>query len=96
MKNHDPEVKIIGLVEGRSVTLTAEATSPDSLLFTYYWTDDDDINPANLIGASANQTINFNLPQNEGEYYINVRARDSQGRLAYARQMIVAKMIRFI
>ncbi|MFZ1291885.1 MAG: alpha-amylase family glycosyl hydrolase [Melioribacteraceae bacterium] len=91
VKNHEPEVKIVGSVEGRSVTLTAEAASPDSLTFTYYWTDDDKINPANVMGASANQTINFNLPQNEGEYYINVRARDSQGRLAYARQMIFAK-----
>ncbi len=90
-KDHDPHVTISATIQGRSVTLTAEPTSPDNLAFTYYWTDDDAINPANVIGAVATKSITFNLPQAEGEYYLNVRVRDSKGKFAYARKLLISK-----
>ena len=90
-KNHAPQVTISGSVTGRSVTLTAIGTSPDDVTFTYYWTDDDDINPANIMGAATTQTITIDVPLAEGEYYLNARARDSKGKLAYARQLLFAR-----
>ena len=89
--DHAPQVSIMGSISGRSVTLTANGTSPDDVTFTYYWTDDDELNPANLIGAATTQEITIDIPINEGEYYLNVRARDSKGRFAYARQLIFAE-----
>ncbi len=90
-KNSDPKVTIVGSADGRSITLTAEASSPDSLSVSYYWTDDDDKNPANIINVKLTQTISFTLPQVDGEYYFNVRARDAEGRFVYARKLIFAK-----
>jgi len=90
-RNVEPTVTITGTIDGRSITLTAVASSPDSLNFTYYWTDDDEINPANLIGVSADQTVQLQVPAAEGEYYVNVRVRDSNGKLAYARKLIFAQ-----
>lgn len=89
-KDNSPQVSISGSVSGRTVTLNAEGTSPDDVTFTYYWTDDDELNPANLMGAATTQGITIDIPIIKGEYYINVRARDSKGRFAYARQLIFA------
>ncbi|MDA3861918.1 MAG: alpha-amylase family glycosyl hydrolase, partial [Melioribacteraceae bacterium] len=88
-KNHEPNVTILGLLAGRSVTLTAEAFSPDSLSFNYTWIDDEN-NPANLFSSSSDKTIQFTIPAEEGEYYIDVLARDSQGRNTKARKLIFA------
>lgn len=89
-KDLAPQVTISGNVNGRSVTLTANGASLDDVTFTYYWTDDDEVNPANIMGAATTQTINFNIPLSEGEYFLNVRSRDSKGKFAYARQLIFA------
>jgi cyclomaltodextrinase / maltogenic alpha-amylase / neopullulanase len=89
-KNREPQVTIVGSADGRSITLTAEASSPDSLSVTYYWTDDDK-NPANTFNVKITKTISFTLPQVEGEYYFNVRARDAEGRYVYARKLIFAE-----
>ncbi|VAX27576.1 hypothetical protein MNBD_IGNAVI01-1047 [hydrothermal vent metagenome] len=89
-KDHKPTVKISGNVVGRSVSLTAQAFSPDSLTFTYLWTDDEN-NPADILEGASGQSIQFDIPATEGEYYINVRAKDNQGKYAYARELIFAK-----
>jgi glycosidase len=89
-KNHKPTVKINGTVSGRTVSLSAEAVSPDSLSFTYMWIDDD-LNPENIIGSVTSMDVQFDIPETEGEYYINVRATDSKGGMANARKLIFAK-----
>ena len=86
----EPSVTISGTIDGRSVSLTANALSPDTLNFTYSWIDDDD-NPANLFGTSTDQSIQFDIPDVEGEYYIDVIARDLKGRDTKARKLIFAK-----
>ena len=90
-KNHEPNVKINASVSGRTVTLTAEASSPDSLDFTYLWTDDDELNPANLFSNHTSKVIQVTIPETEGEYYINVKVSDSNLRTANARKLIFAK-----
>jgi len=89
-KNNNPQVTISGTVSGRTVSLTAEAVSPEDLNFSYYWTDDDELNPTNIMGAATTQSINFEVPLIEGEYYLDLRVRDSKGRFAYARSLIFA------
>lgn len=90
-KDNNPKTEIVTSVNGRNVELSAAPYSPDSLSFTYYWTDDDEINPANVMGAASSQSINIQIPETDGEYYIDLRVRDSEGRFAYARQLIFAK-----
>ena len=90
-KNHKPQVTISGTLSGRNVSLSAIATSPDSLEFTYSWNDDLD-NPSDVLGNPQTKDINFSIPQIEGEYYINVSAKDTQGRMVKARKLIFATL----
>ncbi|MCF6268735.1 MAG: T9SS type A sorting domain-containing protein [Melioribacteraceae bacterium] len=89
-RDAEPTVTISGALNGRSVSLTANASSPDGLDFTYSWIDDEN-NPAYLFGTASSKTIQFDVPAEEGEYYIDVVARDSQGKTTKARKLIFAK-----
>ncbi|MCB9248891.1 MAG: T9SS type A sorting domain-containing protein [Ignavibacteriales bacterium] len=88
-RDANPRVKIVGSIEGRAVSLSAESSSPDSLAITYYWRGDDR-NPVNINVISLNQSINFSIPQTDGEYFFDVRVRDSKGRIALARLQVNA------
>ncbi|MCB0753591.1 MAG: hypothetical protein KDC52_19120, partial [Ignavibacteriae bacterium] len=44
----------------------------------------------NINVISLNQSINFSIPQTDGEYFFDVRVRDSKGRIALARLQVNA------
>jgi glycosidase len=85
-----PAASISGTVNGREVTLTANATSPAGTNFNYTWSADPR-NPVVLNVSSTNQSIVVNIPQTEGEYFFNIRVRDSKNKIVNARIMVVAK-----
>ena len=89
-KNHNPTATILGDIQDLQVTFTAVCYSPDDLDFTYLWSADEN-NPANLIvhGMPYFSTMTVTVPGTPGEYYIDLVATDSQGRVAVARHCII-------
>jgi len=98
-KNHNPTATILGDIQDLQVTFTAVCYSPDDLNFSYLWSADEN-NPANLIvhGMPYFSTMTVTVPGTPGEYYIDLVATDSQGRVAVARHCIIydGVMIRLI
>ncbi len=88
--NNQPTVKITSEVTGRIVTLTADATSPVGATMTYLWSTDV-TNPASIFLSATTKSATITIPQVDGEYYFNVRVRDSKSNRVYARTMIIAK-----
>lgn len=88
--NHHPSVTITAETNGREMTLTAHGYSPDSLNLSYMWWGDPD-NPAPIsILPFSYTSITRTIPDANGEYYFNVRAKDSENRTAEARFLITA------
>jgi glycosidase len=85
-----PVASISGTVNGREVTLTANASSSAGTNFNYTWSADSR-NPVPLNVSSTNQSIVVNMPLTEGEYFFNVRVRDAKNKIVNPRIMIVAK-----
>ncbi|MCF7797480.1 MAG: T9SS type A sorting domain-containing protein [Candidatus Marinimicrobia bacterium] len=88
--NHNPSVFITAETNGRVMTLTANGFSPDSLNLSYLWWGDPD-NPAPIsILPFSYTSITRTIPDANGEYFFNVRAKDSENRTAEARFLITA------
>ena len=89
-RDANPTVTISGTIDGRSVSLTANILSSEALSFGYLWSDDEN-NPADLFGEVSDPGVQFDIPEQEGEYYVDVLVRDSNGKDAKARELIFAK-----
>jgi len=85
-----PSVNIGALVSGRTVTLTANAVSPAAVTFSYTWSSDPK-NPATVFVNSTTKDAQITIPQTDGEYYFNVRVRDSKNNRVTAKILLVAK-----
>ncbi|MCX6151392.1 MAG: alpha-amylase family glycosyl hydrolase [Ignavibacteriales bacterium] len=86
----EPSIAIDGTVTGRQVKLTANVTSPIGAQFTYLWSADQ-LNPANVFLSSTQKEVTINIPQTDGEYYFNLRVRDSKNNRIYVRKLVLAQ-----
>ena len=88
--NHNPSVSISIETNDRVMVLTAHGVSPDSLNMTYTWWGDAS-NPAPITILPFNYTsITRTIPAANGEYFFNVRVKDSENRTSTARCYITA------
>jgi len=88
--NNQPIVKIIAEVAGRQVTLTADAVSPVGAAMTYLWSTDAS-NPASIFLSATTKSVTINIPLVDGEYYFNVRVRDTKNNRVYAKTMLISQ-----
>jgi len=88
--DYTPDVWINGTSDGRKVTLWANASSPKGLAITYFWSEDV-TNPASSFGIITDSILTFTMPTPNGEYYFNVRVKDSQNRIKNARIFVTVK-----
>jgi glycosidase len=88
--NNQPTLKITVEKTGRQVTLTADAVSPVGAALTYLWSTDA-TNPASIFLNATTKSATVTIPLVDGEYYFNVRVRDSKNNRVYARAMVIAE-----
>lgn len=88
----NPYVEIKGSVYGRTVTMAALGSSPDGLELTYSWYQDE-TNPAILSFSSlVDEAVTIEVPDTNGEYYVNVTVTDANGKNFTARRIITARV----
>lgn len=86
----EPYVYINSSVNSRTVTFTAEATSPINSVLTYEWTTDPN-NPGSLTITGGDGSVQVEIPaEYTGEYFINCRVEDTEDRSYKARRLIRA------
>ena len=88
-EDFSPIATITASVNGRTVTMNAEATSPLNLPLTYSWSRDL-ANPAPINAISSAKSITFDVPLVNGEYYVNLQVRDFENRKNRVRRYIVS------
>jgi glycosidase len=77
--NKRPAVNVQASVSGRVVTLSANATSPIGRSLSYQWSQPNAV-PSNLLkNELTTSTIQVVIPIIKGEYFIKVKATDSDG-----------------
>ncbi|MBT4686373.1 MAG: T9SS type A sorting domain-containing protein [Candidatus Marinimicrobia bacterium] len=91
-KDHQPSVIIESSVNEGSIAFDAFGESPDSLGITYYWTSDSD-NPSGLSfqGPPYLPSVTVSIPSVDGEYFINVLARDDANRTTTAQRRFLVE-----
>ncbi len=85
--DNSPTITVSGAVDNKQVTLTAAASSPEGLTLNYTWSQDLR-NPSVVSITPSGSTAVINMPSTDGEYYFNVRARDSKNRTKTARTWV--------
>jgi len=86
-----PSLRITGDVQGRNVSLTAQAFSPVGLDFVYAWAPDA-ANPAPItLSSKTTPATSFVMPAVDGVYYIIGAVRDKEGRIARGKRYVTAK-----
>jgi cyclomaltodextrinase / maltogenic alpha-amylase / neopullulanase len=85
--DNSPTVTVSSTVDNKKVTFTATASSPEGLNLIYTWTQDLR-NPVvvNLVPSGSTATVE--MPSTDGEYYFNVRVRDTKSRTNSARPWV--------
>jgi len=91
-KNHQPTVTIESTLNEGSITFDAIGESPDNLGLTYYWTSVSG-NPSGLSfqGPPYLPSVTVSTPTVDGEYYINVLARDDANRTISAERRFLVE-----
>ncbi|MDP3150787.1 MAG: alpha-amylase family glycosyl hydrolase [Ignavibacteria bacterium] len=85
--DYTPDLWVNGSSTGRQVTLWVNGSSPRGLALSYLWSADL-TNPASSIGIVTDTIVTFTMPTPQGEYYYNVRVKDSQNRIKNARILV--------
>lgn len=89
--DNQPVIILSNSINGRSASLTANATSPGGYSLTSYLWYQDSGNPAQVTLGNVNaQNISVNIPEINGEYIFKVKVTDSRGRYNVAGYIIKA------
>jgi len=85
--DYTPDLWVNGTSAGRVVTLWVNGSSPKGLALSYLWSQEA-TNPASSFGIVTDTIVTFTMPTQQGEYYYNVRVKDSQNRIKNARILV--------
>ncbi|MCK9209686.1 MAG: alpha-amylase family glycosyl hydrolase [Ignavibacteriaceae bacterium] len=85
--DYTPDLWINGTSSGRQVTLWVNGSSPKGLALSYLWSQEL-TNPASSFGIVTDTILTFTMPTPSGEYYYNIRVKDSQNRIKNARILV--------
>ena len=90
LPDNQPVISLNTLLNGRTVSSNASATSPSGLSLTYSWFQDPG-NPEQVTLQNINSPgIQITVPLIKGEYIFKVKVSDSQGKYSYAGFIVKA------